>query len=212
MKLIYTLFLILSLSTILSASSREGKMEFFFTPIYVNSNTVNFDGGSQLDLNSRSGFGFGFGYNIDEHIELSMLFNSSSSSYKATVVRDDGSKKNYVSNMYTTSANFAATYNFIDGPLTPYITGTFGYTYIDSGIASGISSGCYWDPWLGYICGPVVSTYNSNELNYGASVGLRYDVNKKIYFKLGVGKSWLDLSNASSNDFTVYDLTLGMKF
>lgn len=214
MKPIYRLLLFLFLTPLLYANgSRAEKMEFFFTPVYVNSKTIHFAQGSSIDLNSRNGFGFGMGYNVNKNLELAILFNSSNSSYKATVVQENGSKKSYIANMYTANTNLAATYNFMDGPLTPYVTGTVGYTYVDSGVSNGnIGSGCYWDPWWGYICGPVADTYSSNEFNYGASVGVRYDINRRLYLKFGIGKSWIDFKNSSSNDFTVYDLTLGTKF
>ena len=214
MKIIHILSVVSLLATMMSAdSSRAQKWEFFFTPTYIDSNEVKFEGGSKADINTHSGIGFGFGYNVNEHVELTMLFSSSNSNYKGTIVKDDGSSKEYFSNVYTSSFNLGATYNFIKGPLTPYVSGTLGSTYIDSGVATGdVGTGCYWDPWWGYICTPYAETYTSVRLNYGASLGVRYDFKNALYLKMGVGKNWVDFENASSNDFTVYDLTIGGTF
>lgn len=214
MKNIFKLLLAIVMVTTLNAdSSRAEKWEFFFTPMYSNSNNIHFDGGSEVDISSRGSFGFGFGYNIDEHIELALLFTSSSSSYKGTVVTEDGDKENINSNIYMSSFNLAATYNFIDGPFTPYVTGTFGNTFVDSGIPTGdFGNVCYWDPWYGYICRPYASTYTGNKLNYGGSIGVRYDLENMLYFKAGIGKNWIDFDNSSSNDFTIYDITIGTTF
>ncbi len=214
MKSIFKLLLILLSASILSAdNSRSEKWEFFFTPMFIDSNEVSFDGGSKVDINSRSGFGIGFGYNFNEHLELSLLFASSNANYRGTIVNEDGSQEDYSSNIYTSSFNIAGTYNFIDGPLTPYITGVIGSTYVDSGVYTGrVGSGCYWDPWYGYICSPYAETYTSTKLNYGASVGVRYDFDNMLYLKAGAGKNWIDFSGSSSNDFTVYDITIGATF
>jgi len=44
--------------------------------------------------------------------------------------------------------------------------------------------GCWWDPWLGYICTPCQSTRTSNEFSYQAGVGLRWDVSTAMSLRL----------------------------
>ncbi len=214
MRLFYKLLLALFLVTALNAdSSRTEKWEFFFNPMFIDSNVIEFDGGAKADINSRSGIGFGFGYNVNEHIELSMLFSSSNTNYTGTKVTQDGVEEKFTENMYMSSFNLAATYNIIDGPLTPYISGFIGSAYVDSGVATGdLESICYWDPWWGYICSPHAETYTSTRLNYGGSVGVRYDFENMLFLKAGIGKNWIDFDGASSSNFTVYDLTIGATF
>jgi hypothetical protein len=191
--------------------TRSETWEFFFTPSFIQSKTLDFGHDAQADINTRTGIGFGFGYNIDSNLELSMLFSSSSGNYKGTRVDENGNKKDFTSNMYTNSLNLAATYNFIDGAFTPYITATLGVTYVDSGIS--VEDGgdyCWWDPWWGYTCHSV--TYTDTKLNYGASVGLRYDFANRLYIKGGIGKNYVDFDTVNTSDFIIYDFAIGATF
>ncbi len=216
MKNIYKLLCIpLIVSTLGADSSRAEKWEFFFNPLYMDSKSITFDGNSDIsgeaNVNSYTGFGFGFGYNVNEYLELSMLFTSSSSTYDITLEKDGEIEKDR-SNLYMGSFNLAATYNLIDGPLTPYITGTFGSTYIDSGVTTG-DTDWYCSPYYWYGgCYPYAETFGGTHLNYGGSVGIRYDFENALFLKAGIGKNWIDFDNASSTDFTVYDLTIGATF
>ncbi len=213
MKNISKLLLILLSVPVLSAdSSRSEKLEFFFTPLYVGSKSVDFtnDAGSgKADINSGTGLGFGVGYSLNEHFELSMLFASSTANYEVTGENADGEPIKDRASLYMSSFNLGATYNIIDGPLTPYVTGFFGATYVDSGVTTGDTDydcnyygGCY----------PYAETFDGTRFNYGASVGVRYDFENMVFLKAGVGKNWIDFDNSSSNSFIIYDLTMGIAF
>lgn len=206
--------LVLLLALGLSAHAKELRdqsWEFFFSPQYTESKTLEFGHGSKAEINSRGGFNFGFGYNFNANMQLGMTFSSSSGNYKGTRVKEDGSKKVFTSNMYTSSMDITGTYNFIDGPFTPYVTGNFGFTYIDSGVSVEESPEyCYWDPWWGYRCSSI--TYTDTVLNYGASAGVRYDFKNRLFVKAGVGINYLDVDSTNSADFVVYDITIGSSF
>ncbi|MEA3523626.1 MAG: outer membrane beta-barrel protein [Campylobacterota bacterium] len=203
---------ILSLSAVSQAKEqRNQSWEFFLSPIFTQSKVLEFEKGAKADINSRGGLGFGFGYNVNPNIELTMLFSASSGNYNGTRVKEDGSKESFTSNMYTNSINFGGTYHFLEGAFTPYASGTFGFTYIDSGIVvEGGSGYCYWDPWWGYVCDS--TTYTDTVLNYGGSVGLRYDFGNGLFLKGGVGISYLDIDSTNSSDFIVYDFSIGSTF
>lgn len=195
--------------------SRAGKWEFFLAPQYTNSKILQFDNGAEADINARSSLGFGFGYNLNSNIELSLLFAASSANYTGTRIIDDGSDtpEKFTSNLYTSTISFGFTYNFLKSPLTPYLSANLGSTYIDSGIPSGkIITGCWWDPWYGYICTPRAQTYTSTEFNYGASAGLRYDFNRKVYIKGGIGKNYIDIDSSNTAGFTAYQFIFGFMF
>jgi hypothetical protein len=49
-----------------SPSDRGGKWETFFSGNYVDSTSIDFDGGAKVDINGDLGFLFGFGYNFNE--------------------------------------------------------------------------------------------------------------------------------------------------
>ncbi len=201
--------------------SRAEKWEFFLSPMIINSKVLQFDNGAEADINKRSSLGFGLGYNVNHHIELSMLFASSNSNYSGTRIIDNNPEdpnipngpQKFSSNLYTSSLNFGLTYNFLSTPFTPYISANIGSTYIDSGVPTGnIITGCWWDPWWGYVCTPQAQTYTSTAINYGAGIGLRYDFNRKLYLKGGVAKNYLDINSSNTPDFTSYQFIFGFMF
>jgi len=214
-KPILLLFLFSSANAHAFKDSRDDKWEFFLSPQFTNSTTLEFDNGAKVDINDRSSIAFGFGYNINPHIELTTQFASSSSNYTGTIIKDDGSDtaEQFSANLYTSSINFGFTYNILSSPFTPYVSANFGSTYIDSGIPTGdFGSFCYWYPYWGYVCSPQALTYTSTEFNYGAGAGLRYDFNRKLYMKGGVNLNVIDISSNNTADFTTYQFTFGFMF
>jgi len=202
-------------------NSRAEKWAFFLAPQFTNSKVLQYDNGAEASINERSSLGFGFGYNLNTHIELGVLFSSSNSNYTGTRIIDNNPEdpnnpngpQQFTSNLYTSSLNFNFTYNFLSTPFTPYISANIGSTYIDSGVPTGnLISGCWWDPWWGYVCAPRAQTYNSTELNYGAGLGLRYDFSRKLYIKAGVAKNYIDLGSSNTPDFTSYQFVFGFMF
>jgi len=195
--------------------SRAKKWEFFLAPQFTNSKHLQFDNGAEADINEHSSLGFGLGYNLNHHIELTLLFAAGNSNYTGKRIFDDGSDtpEKFTANLYTSSINFGFTYNLFSTPLTPYVSANIGSTYIDSGIPTGdITTGCWWDPWWGYVCSPVALTYTSTEFNYGAGVGLRYDFNRKVYIKGGVAQNYIELGSSNTPDFTSYQFIFGFMF
>lgn len=197
------------------AQSRKGTWNISVIPTVTNSKVLQFENGSEADINKRSGFGIGFGYNFDGHLELGMVFASSNSNYTGTRVLDDGNgtAERFSANLYTSALTVDLAYYFLKGVFTPYVNGYIGSTYIDSGIPTGnISTGCWWDPWWGYICTPVAQTYTSTAFSYGFGGGLRYDFNRYVFLKAGAVINNLDLNTTNDADFTTYTLGIGFKF
>ena len=213
-KSIFIIGAFISINAFAFSDSRSEKWEFFLAPQFINSKLLQFDNGAEADINERSSLGFGLGYNINHRIELSMLFAASNSNYSGKRIFEDGSEpEKFTANLYTSSINFDFTYNFLSTPFTPYISANIGSTFIDSGIPTGdIITGCWWDPWWGYICSPRAQTYTSTEFNYGAGIGLRYDFNRKLYIKGGVAKNYIDLGSSNTADFTTYQFIFGFMF
>ena len=95
------------------------------------------------------------------------------------------------------------TYNFLAGPLTPYVTGALGWNWMNTDVASGPpTTGCWWDPWWGYVCSRFQPTRTLDSFVYQLGIGLRYDLNEKIALDAAYRKSWLDYSNTSSQPDT----------
>jgi hypothetical protein len=201
--------------------SRKEKFEFFLSPQLTNSKNLQFDNGAEANLNKRSALAFGFGYNVNNHIELSLQFAASNGNYTGTRIIDNDPENpdlpngptKFTSNMYTSSINLGFTYNILSGPFTPYLSANIGSTYIDTGVPTGDRvTGCWWDPWWGYICTPVTQTYTSTEVNYGGGAGLRYDFNRKLFMKGGVDINYLELNSSNTPDFITYKFTFGFMF
>lgn len=199
-------------SLLAADADRAGTWELYLGPQYIDGQTVKFDHGSEADINDMASLMYGFGYNFDNHMSLGMLFNSSSSNYTGTAIDSNGDPKTYSATMYSSSMNAAFTYNLLEGDFTPYVLGNIGLTYIDSGIPNGLSTGCYWLPWYGYVCGNYITSYTSTRFNYGAQLGVRYDMSEALFFRAGLGLNVIDLSGIPNPDFTIYNFAVGFKF
>ena len=218
---IFTAFSSMDAQALELYDTRADKWEFFLTPQFTNSKLLQFDNGAEADINERSSLGFGLGYNINRHIELSVMFAASNSNYTGTRIIDNNppiagtpnGPQRFSANLYTSTIDFGFTFNLLSTPFTPYISANVGSTFIDSGIPTGdITTGCWWDPWWGYVCTPVAQTYTSTRINYGAGAGLRYDLNRKFFIKGGVNINYIDLSSSNTPDFTSYRFTFGFMF
>ncbi len=114
---------------------------------------------------------------------------------------------------FTASANLV--YNFMDTPLTPYVSAGIGWTWIDTNIPNGPpNTWCWWDPWWGYVCSTSYPTETLNTFSYQAALGLRYTFdNDTTFMKLGWTSQWMDFDAASGTPrFDVIVLDLGFLF
>jgi hypothetical protein len=198
-------------------SKRTGKWETSFDMNYLNSSTIDFGGGNHIDTNSNMGWLIAFGYNFDEHLNLALDLGWNSVNYRAYDVADPGvpaGSPSYTGYVNTSNTRFDLTYNFMAKRFTPYVSGNIGWVWIDSNVPSGPpSTGCYWDPWYGYICSGYQATYATTKFGYGGSLGLRFELNDMLYLRGSVGKQWIDASNASSTpSFTNYRFDLGFMY
>ena len=190
------------------SADRTGTWDFILPITYSDETTVDGQGGSSADINDTFGFGFGAGYNFNNHFQLGGLLNYNSRSYDATVVRNDGSKIQYGNNLDTWTFAMNGTYYFLDKNFTPFISGSVGYTWVDTNIQNGPPTGyCWWDPWYGYICNSYVPTKTQSSWTYGGGLGVRYDFNQRFSMQGSYNKSWVDIDNTSgSTDIDIWRL------
>jgi opacity protein-like surface antigen len=178
-------------------ASRAGSLEFVLPVIYTPSATFNGQGGSSADINSNLGFGFGLNYNLNNHFQLGGLISWSSRSYNATTVNAvTGATQQASGTLDMSTLGFNATYFFMPSGTTPFVTGGIGSTWIDTNIPNGIpSTGCWWDPWYGYICNTYVPTKTQTGVSYTAGAGMRFELNRTASVQASYNKMWIDLSN-----------------
>jgi len=104
------------------------------------------------------------------------------------------------------------TYNFMQRSFTPYIEGGIGWTKLDSNIPSSPpQTGCWWDPWWGYICFTDWDTYKASKFTYNLAVGVRWDFSNFMYSKAAYNREFLSLKNGSLN-FDMVTVELGLMF
>ena len=106
------------------------------------------------------------------------------------------------------------TFHLLEGPLTPFATASLGWTWIDTNIATGPPElGCWWDPWWGQICTPIVDTASDDSASYGIGLGVRWDFGPGAFARVAYEQRYLDIQNANGTpDFGSVRFDIGAKF
>jgi len=197
---------------------RQGRSEFTLQPRYIASKDIDAGEGSKLELDQELGFGLGFGYNFTNKFALALDWSWVSSDYKAKIATTDSGGNptgTATANGTLDASTFALnlSYYFLEGPLTPFVMGGIGWTWVDSNIASGPPTGtCWWDPWYGYICTSYQNTYTKDYFSYSLGLGARWDVAPDFFVRGSVGWQWMDLGRTGTTDFLGGRLDLGFLF
>ena len=202
---------------LMKLSNRQDGFEIILQSNYVDSKSAYGDHGEGVDIQDSWGWGFGFGYNFTEHWAFNFDISWRSANYDATIIvedQDDPSNsgpKNFAGRLDTSSSLFSATYNFFDKRFTPFVSGTLGWTFIDTNIPTGPPQNwCWWDYWWGgYRCGTYIPTQSETDFTYGGAVGLRFDVTRGVFIRASYNKAWIDFKNASAEDFDTFRLDIG---
>lgn len=217
-KRLIVLLLLLAISSSLHAQRFNQKREYegirdgtFEASLLVGSqSSLDFAGqnGSSLDIDSELAWGFTIGWNWTERWNLSWRFLMSKPDYLATLVPEDADDPlqtlDYSADRYSNQLN--ATWHFFKGPLTPYLQAGIGYTKVDSNVPSQPpTTGCWWDPWWGYICETTWDTYDSSGFSYNVGLGLRWDVNQALFIRGAYNREFYSADRA---DFDFDTLTL----
>ncbi|MBT8041186.1 MAG: porin family protein [Xanthomonadales bacterium] len=173
------------------------------------------DQGSSIDVDDAFGFGFTIGYNLNAHWNFSYKFTLNSPDYSAVIVPQPPEGEDpvartidYQLDKYAHALN--ATWHWFDGPLTPFLEGGIGYTRIDTNVPSQPPvTGCWWDPWWGYICDTQWKTYDTSEITYNAGIGVRWDVNGALFFRGAYNREWISI-DAGDLEFDTLSLSIGL--
>lgn len=196
-------------------ADREGSWESRLGVIFQNSANWDFNGGTTAEVKSDSSLLLGLAYHYTDNLEFGGNLNYGQTDYTANVVGDEVGEIFAVHGEYeSTSLMFDATWNVMDGAFTPYLSATAGWSWIDTNIAEGPpQTGCWWDPWWGYVCANFQDTKSTDGLAYGFDVGARYDISDTFDVKASYGMRWLDLSQANGTpDIDGFALSVGWKF
>ncbi|WP_168203195.1 outer membrane beta-barrel protein [Marinobacter fonticola] len=171
--------------------------------------------GSSLNIDSSVGLGLGGGYNFSEHLKLGAELSFLSPDYTANITVDGGAQQKIESEMEVFNGHLYGAWNFLEGPLTPYVRAGLGWTYVNSNIVSNeVPMGvCWWDPWWGYICSGFYDTYDDTRFSYGGGLGMRYELDNQYYIQGGVDRYEMSGEGlGASPNFELWRLEFGWRF
>lgn len=189
---------------------REGTWDLGITTRYSWGKDYDFDGGSQARFHDDLGWGFSLGYNFSEHFNLGFAFAWRSVGYDATVLgldeNDEPTSRETGGQVTTSNFGLNGEYNVLKGRFTPYVNGTWSWMHINSNVFAGWTSGCWWYPYYGYVCGPIPVTYGTNTSAYSLGLGVRYELKESLYLRLGYERGWINEDSFDSTDMLRVDI------
>jgi opacity protein-like surface antigen len=192
---------ICSATALAQSNPRDIGWEGGLDAMYQDSQTLDFNGGSQLSIDDDIGLALRVGYRVNPRLELQFSLDWQDMDYDATLVSDavQPLRSSAQGELEVITPRVNVHYNFLDGAITPYVSGGIGWSFIDTNVPDAPPmNGCWWDPWWGYICGTFQPTRNVDEFTYQAGAGVRWDFAGGYAMRLGYEKQWLDLGEASS--------------
>ena len=197
------------------AQTRPTGWEFRGDFLYQNGKEVSSAHGSSLSFNQSWGGSLGAEYRFTPYLELGFMVDLQTINYDARVLRADNpalaaaviSDK---ASVYT--PRLVGNLNFLDNPVTPYVSMGLGWSILDTSITyAGSPTACYWDPWLGYICGSSGNSFSNNGFEYDIGTGLRWDINDKFSMRLAYEKHWINMGGETGTP-NLDQFRLGLQF
>lgn len=197
------------------SADREGRWESRIGALFLNSSDADFEGGTTAEFDSDTGFRFGFAYHYTDNLEVGLNLGVGTTDYRADVAGDEPGEFFAVrGELEYTTLTLDGTYNMLAGPFSPFLTAGIGWSWADTNIATGPpETGCWWDPWWGYVCTSFQDTRTIDGFAYGVGVGARYDVTETVVVLGSYRINWIDFDKAESTpDFDGFELSFGWKF
>jgi len=217
------IFILCSLSVTASAqsfrvpstdNSRANKWDMSLILFNTESEDYGNPGGSTLDVDSETGWGFSIAYNINANLGLGFDFSYVRPRYKAVLIDEDEMATEIGTKLDVSTGQFKGIWNILKGPLTPYVEAGLGWTYIDSNVADGPPiTGCWFDPFLGWVCSTFYSTYSDTSFSYSGALGVRWQVSPEFFLRGGYNQTRIDLSSAAGDlDLGSWRIDIGTSF
>jgi opacity protein-like surface antigen len=183
-----TFLVLLGLSGVAAAQGdRAGTWEAGFSLADLSGETLTGQRpGVSLDVSDDISWGGTMNYNLTDRLALGGDFWFSSPDYQATRVLDNAGQttQSISSELDIWTIQLKGTFNFIDGPFTPFVEVGAGWTEIDSNIPDGPpTTGCWWDPWWGYVCTSFYDTYSETRTSMIYGAGLRWEMGNGVILK-----------------------------
>lgn len=201
-------------SSAVAQTFRDDTWETTLQLIGTNSESTNGQNGSSLKVDSQIGFAFGVAYNFNEHFAIGFDGSFVEPSYTAVFNTEEDGLVSLRHKMTVFNGQVNGIWNVIDGQFTPYVQAGLGWTYIDSNVTDGPpTTGCWWDPWWGYICSGFYTTYDDTRFSWGVEAGLRYEFDNDVFLKGGYSHVDIDGGNNSADpSISMWRFQLGWMF
>ena len=175
-----TLLLGFSGAAVAQEGGRAGTWEAGFNIADSSSDTLSGSrAGVTLDIDGDTSWGGTASYNLTDRLAVGGDIWFSSPNYRATRVLDNGQGTTVTvdASLDIWTIQLKGTYNFMQGGFTPFVEAGAGWTEFDSNIASGPpTTGCWWDPWWGYICTSFYETYTDTRTSIMYGAGVRWEL------------------------------------
>jgi opacity protein-like surface antigen len=180
--------------------------------IYQSSQDITSDGGSRASLEDDIGIALTFGYRFNSRLELTFGLDWNTVDYDFAMASLIGTVTGS-GEVESWTPSVGVNFNVLEGDITPYITGSVGWAFVDTNIPDAPpQTSCWWDPWWGYYCGTFQSTRSFDELTYELGAGVRWDVSSTITLRLGYDKHWIDISEAGSPGFDQFKFGIQARY
>jgi len=216
------LVLLLSLPGIAAAQSadRTGTWEAGVKLLDTSHEFVTGEEGASLDVEGELAWGFFGTYNINEHFAVSGEILWSDPDYFAEFPlenpitgRPSGTVIQVDAELDVWTTEFKAVFNLLDKSFTPFAEIGYGWTLVDSNIQDGpADTGCWWDPWWGYMCASFYDTYESTITSLTYGIGLRWDISDSSVLKATYGIREYSLDRAEDLEQDVFAVDFAWKF
>lgn len=196
-----------------SMVSRTGHWEGSIGLYGTSSESASGTNGSGIDVDSGIGIGFGLGYNFSEQLALRFDGSWTRPDYDARYTSEEGELVALSHELTLFTGQVSGVYRILPGAFTPYVQAGIGWTYVDSNVADGPPiTGCWWDPWWGYICSNFYSTYTETNFSWNLGAGLRYDLNRDMFLRGGYEHVVIEGGEGVEPSFDSFRLEVGWKF
>jgi opacity protein-like surface antigen len=183
------------------SSGRAGTFEIGFQGTNISGDSYTGVNGAGIDVSNDTAFGVVGGYNFTDKFQVGAEMMWADPSYRVDrALADTGLISSVDAELDVATFILKAVYHFLDGPVTPYIEAGAGWVRVDSNIQEGpATTGCWWDPWWGYVCSTFYDTYSDTRTGYTYALGVRWDVNRDVVLRASYGKIDMDTNYAVEN-------------
>ncbi len=197
----------------LAESRREGHWETSVQVIFTDSEKVSGDNQSAIDIDNDVGVGFGVAYHLTNNFALGFDFSYLEPDYKAVFNTDQRGLVSVDHEMEVNTGQFSGIWHVLDGAFTPFLRAGLGWTYIDSNVSDGPPvTGCWWDPWYGYICQNFYDTYDDTSFSYSFGAGIRFDLGGGLLLKGSINHIEIDADNSFNPGISNARFEMGWTF